>query len=56
MNSLRLTQNPEQVKNNFLRLLEAYAYCKVTKSDFRLSKILIFWLNFPSTMFPPVDG
>ena len=56
MNSLRLSQDPEQVKNNFQRLLKAYAYCKVTKYDFRLSKILTFWLNIPSTIFPLVDS
>ena len=32
--------------------LKNYAYCEVTKYDFRLIKIiLIFWLNFPLTMY-----
>ena len=34
-----------------LRLLEAYAYCKLTKYNFRFSKILIFRLNIQCWMF-----
>ena len=43
----------QKVKNTSMdiRLLEAYAYYKVTKYDFRLSKILIFRLNFSSSIY-----
>ena len=42
----------------WIRLLEAYAYYKVTKYDFRFSKILIYQLNFPSTIYwvKAIDG
>ena len=34
-----------------IRLIETYAYCKVTKYDFRLSKILMLQLNFPLVFY-----
>ena len=43
LNWVILTKN--LVINN---ILKGYAYCNVTKYDFRFSKILIFRLNFPS--------